>query len=381
MDMAKVGQAIARIYDAALTPNNWSGVLEDVAHVVGGRAGVIVHAEPGYTEVRDGGVYHTDLFSPQNIRDYVEKYAQEDRLDLILTRPQLSIVTLQDVLDQDPSFVDAGINKLYRNEFNLWERAAAPLHDVASWQAMSVVLYDANRGGMTPAERSVYEMLLPHIAKAIQVNRPVRLLEARFRAVLDALDRVLIGVAIVTPDRQVVTTNRRMTELLDDRDGLQRSANGALRAADPDAREVLSRAITRAAATSVGADGASETVLVAPRAQRAGLLLEVCPLRDHDQGLDPSFTGALVYAVDPERDDAVSTRGLQAMFNLSQAETQVAGLMAAGLTNAQIADHRNVSSETVKSQVASILSKTGAANRFDFLRLTLKVNLPIESGE
>jgi hypothetical protein len=35
---------------------------------------------------------------------------------------------------------------------------------------MSVVLHDANRGGMTPAERSVYEMLLPHIAKAIQVQ-------------------------------------------------------------------------------------------------------------------------------------------------------------------------------------------------------------------
>jgi DNA-binding CsgD family transcriptional regulator/PAS domain-containing protein len=381
MDMAKVGQAIARIYDAALTPRNWSGVLEDVANAVGAKGSVIIHAEPGYTEVVDGGVYHTDLFTDENIRDYTEKYAREDRLDLILSQPQLSIVTLQDVLDQDPGFANNTLNRRYREEFEIWERAAAPLQDVPSWQAMAVVLYDSKRSAMTTEERAVYELLLPHIAKAVQVNRPVRLLEARFRAVLDALDRILIGVAIVTSDRHVVMANRRMCEILEERDGLLQSTNGVLRAADTNARLALDQAVTRASATSVGDDRTDETLLMLPRKQRNGLLIEVCPLRDRDQGLDPSFAGALVYAIDPDNEDAISTKGLEALFKLSKTENQIAGYLAAGLSNAEIADRRNVSPETVKSQVKAVLAKTGTANRFDFLRLALKVNVPVESRD
>ena len=59
----------------------------------------------------------------------------------------------------------------------------------------------------------------------------------------------------------------------------------------------------------------------------------------------------------------------------------VAAGVIEGLSNTQIASRRDVSPETIKTQVANVFAKAGVANRYEFLRLALRVDLPVESAE
>ena len=61
--------------------------------------------------------------------------------------------------------------------------------------------------------------------------------------------------------------------------------------------------------------------------------------------------------------------------DLSERERQVLTLLAAGLSNAEIADQLAVSVAAVKYHVSSILSKLGAANRTEAVTLAWQYNL------
>lgn len=384
MDVSQAGHIIARIYDAALSPDNWGGVLDDVAHAVGAIGATIFHAEPGYKEVQEtrSGMYHNSLFRSEDIDTYITNYAALDRVDLILARPQLSIMHLEEILDRDPSFVKSPVHRWLKDRFNIWHRTGARLNDNETWLAAILIQFDAAREGMRPEETAVFVHILPHIAKALEVNRPVRLLEARFRAILEALDRITIGVGIVTAAGQIVVANRSLERLINDGNGLRRGIkNGRLKAIDATADAALLQALRTAAATAAGEADCAEAWLLIPRANANDILIEICPLRDDTQGLGRLFEGALVYCIDPDVSCDISTAGLQQLFGFSAAENAVAAGVIEGLSNTQIASRRDVSPETIKTQVANVFAKAGVANRYEFLRLALRVDLPVESAE
>lgn len=378
MDYAQLGKTIARIYDAALTPSQWNAVLGDVAHAVSGKACGIVHTEPGYHEVPEAGIYYSRPITAHDVAEYAARFAHEDRLDAVLTRPHLAVVRASEIMADDPGFASSPYQQYLADRFGVFDRVGARLNPVNSWAAMISVYCDMRGPGMTADQQAVFEALLPHVAKAIEVNRPIRLLEARYNAVLEALDRIWIGVGVVTPDGRLVVRNATLAALCEAGDGIRVVPNGRLRALNPDTCAVLDRAVQHASATSRGNGSSPESIVTVPRRGRRKLVLEICPLRDTDRGLGAGFAGAMIYAIDPEDVSSISTRGLQQLFGLSHAEAAVSELMAKGLSNTEIAERRNVSPETIKSQVASILTKTDTASRIEFLRLALHVNLPVE---
>ena len=74
----------------------------------------------------------------------------------------------------------------------------------------------------------------------------------------------------------------------------------------------------------------------------------------------------------------ISTSGLERLYSLTVAEGDVARMVAEGIETGDIADSRNVSPDTVRTQVKRILAKTGAANRAQLVRLAHSVNPPID---
>jgi NarL family two-component system response regulator LiaR len=112
-------------------------------------------------------------------------------------------------------------------------------------------------------------------------------------------------------------------------------------------------AALRAGATgTVRQDAGPDTLLAAIRAAARGQAL-----------LDPSVAGAVFHHLEGRAtpDDALTER-----------EREVLRLVALGRTNREIAEALVVSAETVKTHVASILSKLGLANRTQIIIHALK---------
>jgi len=114
--------------------------------------------------------------------------------------------------------------------------------------------------------------------------------------------------------------------------------------------------------------------------KRAGAfpwLVELFPLGNLDGSIDRHFKGAAVFITDPEKKEIISTKGMQALFELTDAEAEICALLAEGLSPDQIAKSRNSSLGTVRGQIKMFYSKTGASGHADLVRFALKVNLPV----
>src|SRR5206468_7814108 len=76
---------IGRIYDAALDPASWTGVLAQIGEFVGGRAGGIVFKD---AVTKAGTPYHHFGVDPRYVRIYSDTHS---RFDPVSTLPRFDV--------------------------------------------------------------------------------------------------------------------------------------------------------------------------------------------------------------------------------------------------------------------------------------------------
>ena len=240
------------------------------------------------------------------------------------------------------------------------------------------VQYANDRGPITNTEKGIGSFFLDHFAKSIELGRSFGVLKSRFNGVLTALDRFHIGIFVLSPNGSVVVKNLEADGILDAGDGLSLSRDGRLQPNQDEERGQLKDIITRAISTAQAQDNRAEQLMTLSR--RSGddpYLVEVAPICDRDE-IENAFKGALVFVIDPAKTDMVSTEGMQMLYQLTGAESEICKLIAQGMDTDDVADMRSNTRETVRSHIKQILQKTGVNNRSQLVRLALNVNLPID---
>ncbi len=212
----------------------------------------------------------------------------------------------------------------------------------------------------------------------MELSRAFGVLKSRFGGVLTALDRFHIGIFVLSPNSSVVVKNLEAERILDAHDGLSLSREGYLHATNNTESGELKAIIARAISTAQAQDNRAESLMTLARASVSDpLLVEVAPIRDHDE-IESQFKGCLVFVIDPAKSDVVSTEGMQMLYQLTDAETEISSLLAQGLTTDEMADSRNITQGTARQYIKQILQKAGVNNRAQLVRLALTVNLPID---
>jgi len=103
-------------------------------------------------------------------------------------------------------------------------------------------------------------------------------------------------------------------------------------------------------------------------------LTEVSFRAEQKAGRVLSLEEAVEYARTVQRcDDDISPYSMK-LDDLTMREREVAGLVAQGKSNREIADELVLSRRTVEKHIANILSKLGLANRSQIVRLILEKN-------
>ena len=94
--------------------------------------------------------------------------------------------------------------------------------------------------------------------------------------------------------------------------------------------------------------------------------------------METDLYGAVITIIDPDNSSVIEIERLSKAYELTGAESTITQYLVDGWINSDIAEDRNVSIETVKTQIASIMHKTGAKRRTDIVRLALKTSPPIK---
>ncbi len=371
---------IGDIYDAAINPDAWSGILDRLAPAVGA-VGATIQAAEALDHTWFGFQKASGIYPLHVLKEYAEKYAHYDVPAIVksATSPAGTIVTDEDVWPEPGFFENRPDVVWLRNEINVFRRMAIRLNDERAWIDAVTYHYAGDRDGATELERRSALMFWPHIAKAVALGRGFHMLQTRYNAVLGALDRYRVGLFLVFPNGEVLERNRSAQEIVDRQQGIGIGPNSKLLLRSAEDLMQVQAAVREIGMTAAG-EGAAESVLMRIDKADGGdpYLIEISPVRDSNGEIDSRFKGALISVIDPDNRDFVSTRGLQKLYELTDTEISVVELLVGGRSLPEIADIRGVSPETVKTQQKSIFRKTGAASRTDLIRLALTVNLPVE---
>jgi|GEM_PF-6198298 len=202
---------IARLYDAVGNPDEWSSILDDVVSVYGGVGASIFSGDEVEIELN-----HT--FLSGGIMKHIPAYVSRgfNQVDLQSYDCVRAIGKRQQFESEYELYPRAGNNgyqqpsklpdlRAWLSTIGIKERFISMLGSSAgSWSFM--VYHAATRNGDHVLSDS--SVLLNHVSKIVDINRPFLLLNKRFNAVFDVINRLQLGVIVIDSHNRIVRIDR-----------------------------------------------------------------------------------------------------------------------------------------------------------------------------
>ncbi|MYE10884.1 MAG: helix-turn-helix transcriptional regulator [Gammaproteobacteria bacterium] len=368
-DEATFWRILASLHEAALDPARW----------------------PGFSAVADEalGVHGQSLLFGDGVSNEDARIAfhwicthGERRPDL----ERLYYGTYYPLDERVPRLRHAPDGQLLHNTevFTERELTTSPVHDVFSRvhcaNAMNVRL-EGPRGsrimwmvqdpihddGWSSAQLDLMRRLLPHIRQTVRVQ--VALGRAGILGM--TLERLLeaTGLGVIQLDRRarIVAANDRARSLLQAGDVLF-DTGGCLFAQTPPANAQLQDLLARAL-PPFGARGAGGSMIARRPPGQPPQVLHVIPVGggETDPGAWP--VAALVLLPDVPQASDLDVAAVAATLRFTRAESQVAVLLARGMTVREVASATGRRESTVRSHVKHMFTKHGLTRQADLVRL------------
>jgi len=265
----------------------------------------------------------------------------------------------------------------FRKELGFVRKAGCRLNDNLCWTDNIAFQFPTAMRRVPATSISRINALLPHAAKSIELWRTFSVLKSQYNAVLSAIDHVRVGLCILDATGTLITANEEAHRILKLSSALRIDRKNAIRCRSEDMQNRIHHSIRQIAATAAGDDSVSEMFHVLGANKQALISIEVSPLRDSAGELASGFSGTLLTMIDLCSDLEIDCRKLASAYKLSKSESLVCEALIKGQTADNIAEMRNVTSETVKTQIKNIHRKTGTRGRINLIRLATKASPPI----
>jgi PAS domain-containing protein/DNA-binding CsgD family transcriptional regulator len=240
----------------------------------------------------------------------------------------------------------------------------------AGLSAVVAVLRNVRQGPFAPREVATLECLMPHLQRTARLHSRIGGLRRQNQILAAALNRLTFGVVITDGAGRVLVVNPAAEELAAAGDGLA-LRGGRLTADRPEAAAALARSIAAAVPRAARGNGQCGGPLRITRASgRRPLAVLLAPL-GADTALAAEHHGpaVLILITDLERQPEVLGRRLVDLFGLTPAEACLAAALAAGKRLEDVAEERGVRMPTLRTQMRSVLDKTGTDRQSDLMRL------------
>ncbi|AWM05567.2 helix-turn-helix transcriptional regulator [Bradyrhizobium symbiodeficiens] len=373
---SELADCVGAIYEAAAAGGDWESVGTRLCRLVDAQGAMLRTGDRG--EASRNVMMRFDESEAIYLAYYhpLNPYLIQARRDFAEARTRhLTNVMLGPELVPEQSF----LRSEYYNDF---ARHHARRHLLASLvgvtHAMPFGLFRADDAEpFGEKERRLLQALVPHLQRAVELRARLGQESQASWATRAALDVLPVGVAIVDAGLRIHFMNAASQKDLAHPDaGLRALRSGPyaaggvyLAAQAKDAAMTLRRLVTSATSGQVGGsmrivnrDMSSCAVLVSPAPQ--GLSADEATA--DGGGLAEKL--AMVVVRDLGRVASPPPQMLCEVFGLSRAEADVAVALSGGASAEDVAQQRNVSLPTIRSQIRSILGKSGTENLRDFER-------------
>lgn len=366
---------ILMIYDAAVDPEMWPKVLLRIAHFVGARGATVFEldellgassltralASENYSLARN--TYYFENHREAELADqevFAQHCLENDTIDLVPC--SVLAPSREELLKQDH------VKTLL--EIEVGYRAAALLNKDMRFLDRFAFQFSIDHG---PIDQKGYQrsrLILPHLAKALNVSRPLRELTSINHTLFQGLDLLSIGICIVDQSHNILVTNQEFERQVFEYDAFQRSREGRLHF-DYECAPELAKLLA-ASFESHGHYGArprKEAVVYKSRFEPDHLCVDIVPIENSSELAANQRKTSILFSLDTKTHHKFDAKKVGLAFKLTDAEQTVLELVAEGYTNQEISDRLNKSKNTTDTQLKSILSKAMVVNRTQLVRI------------
>ena len=363
----RTGSLISDVYEAALKPSHWGDVLARLVRQFKGSGAALRTFE---ATPEKGGFWCIHGIAPDGLERFEQYFSTRNiwqaRAEALGMYKSGSIMTSDTLVPQR----DLRASEFYRTFLRPYD-----IHDL-----LAIVLHD---GTTPPMPRTVVSIFrshrqprfsksdiesarecMPHLARAIEMN--FRFADLRRREAISgvALARFAPALAYFRRDGTLVSANRAAEVLFASRDGLM-LAGARLIAIGPRDNELLQRALT--------AGGAEPLRIDRPSGKMPYVAVAVLLPLDSVEPPDARQPHVALLVYDSEATSELELGVLARLYRLTPSELRVVQALVAHGSAKAICRNTDMNRNTVRSQLNSVLKKTGTNAQAELVRLALTV--------
>lgn len=338
---------VDEIYEAAVIPEFWPRVLGRIGRLVDGDAAALLafgkEPAPRYLTTESYQDAFADYIANGMQLPNIRPQRSLERMPMAFAH-DLEVCTSEELLN-DPMYV----RFLRPYGFGWAAGTAVPV------PSGDLLVYDiaksSRKAPFTRAEMERLDPLRPHLARAALLAHRLRLKAAA--AATEALDILGLPAAVLERDRTVLAANESLTTLA------PRVRVGAfdrlyLQAKAPDD-------LFGAALMALNFEGVRSIPLAATETT-AAMVAHIVPIRRAAGDIFSRGDALLLFTL-VTAPSAPLTEVLTGLFDLTPAEAKVARGISIGHSLEEVAASNGVSRETIRSQLKSLMMKTGTGRQ------------------
>lgn len=364
-----VSTFIGDVYEAAVEPALWDGLLARLASACNGHTAVLYQFDRA--QQRAEFVGSTGLDS-RVVADYERHFSAIDVWnERAMKRQPVGVAGSTHELITDAEFERTEFYNDHLRHVGIFYGAGGIVERTASSMTVCGVQRGRRFGAFEPDELRLFTALFPHFRRGLMIRRELAFTVPR-AALIETLDRLREGVIIVDGAGRAIFLNRVAETILADRRGLCLE-KGRLAGATPSQTAALDSSLRSAIDAANGRGFASGgTVILRGPDGAAPLRVTVSPLRGPLAGLGAPSAVLFIHdgALDRAPMDALRRR-----YHLTAAEARVLAALIQGKAAKTIAGEHGVSVNTVRVQIQRLFAKTGLHRQADLIRLAAGMGL------
>lgn len=215
-------------------------------------------------------------------------------------------------------------------------------------------------------EVALYQRIVPHLQRAVQLNAKLELLQSKCAASAEMLDRLDKGAFLVDASARVLLVNREAERSMGAIGGL-RVVNGTLRARTASDTAKLHGLVAGCAAQG-NESGSGGLLLVGRGPDRAPITVSVLPFRS-EPTVFSERPAAIIFEFDTDRSVKSASDRVKLRFGLTLAESAFANEIVMGDGIQASADRLGISRSTARTHLLHIFRKTGTNRQAELVRL------------
>lgn len=359
LSIGRFSEIVGRIYECAMAPELWPGVLAAVCDGVGGRAGWIATHEPRLVR----SVYEVEAgCDPAWQKRLGEEYvAVSPFIGITLHVQPGEVWSVADCIDYD-EYRRGRFYREWSGPQGFQDTVMGVLTktpDKFSW--LGVCLDEPASG----AHKSRVAHFLPHVERALRISRLLEFRAAQSADLMAAVESLATGLMVVDAELHVRGINPAAERMMRESGALS-VQQGRLRWPSGDAAGRLADAL--AACRGQRLDRAGTAFLLPSRDGGVGLLAQITPLPRAAEDR-PGDAVAAIFLSTPSQPGMAPMEAFVQHYRLTPSETRVLLAMLQGQTPRGIAEANGVGMPTIRTHLSRLYEKTGAGGQTDLVRL------------